>query len=573
MLDELHVQNVALIKDATLLPSRGLTVITGETGAGKTALLSALKLLVGDRADVAYVRDGASGLAVEGRFCPRDESIHEQGISSAKQHPIDFEHGESSDDVSVSPLEDYVVSRTLTVQGRSRVHIDGHIAGVGQLARLVGTSVDLCGQHEHQRLMQPANHRRMLDRWAQHDLSQAQTEWSQAYDRAQQAARELEAVREAGELSEDALERARFILKRINEVSPAPQEYEELQMRLPVLEHAESLMHQVEGARAALSDDNGALDTIGHAVSLLEDSQSIDSTLEDVTQSLREALFIVEDVARDVRKYVDDIDIDMDDLIGMQDRMGQLQDLIRSWGPTMDEVFAARDKAQEILDASEGFEERLAAAQIRVDEAEQILLKAAHAFHEARELAAPRFCEAVQAHMDRLELGGARLTCAVTLFPREKWTQSGPDGVEFLFCPGSASTPRPLAKIASGGEASRVMLAIKVALGNSDEVETLVFDEVDAGVGGTVARALAAVLFDLAETHQVIVVTHLAQVAVMAETHYVVHKTLADIPETTLCQVEGDERAAEIARMLSGDTSATALAHARRLLEEAHQVS
>ena len=190
-----------------------------------------------------------------------------------------------------------------------------------------------------------------------------------------------------------------------------------------------------------------------------------------------------------------------------------------------------------------------------------------------REQAAPRFAEAVTAQMARLEMGSAQLVCQTDLLPREQWTSAGPQAVEFMFRPGSSMQARPLARIASGGEVSRVMLAAKVVLGQADDVETLVFDEVDAGVGGSVANALAEVLADLARTHQVLVVTHLAQVAVRGDAHYVVEKREVEggVPETSLRELAADERPAEIARMLSGDATEASLVHAREMLDAVRQ--
>ena len=214
---------------------------------------------------------------------------------------------------------------------------------------------------------------------------------------------------------------------------------------------------------------------------------------------------------------------------------------------------------------------RECAARQELDRAEAALARAAAALAEARAEAAPRFAAAVCAQMGRLEMGGAELVCDLAPLEREQWTKAGPQAVEFLFRPGAGMQARPLARIASGGEVSRVMLAVKVVLGEADEVDTLVFDEVDAGVGGSTAVALADVLADLARTHQVIVVTHLAQVAVRGEVHYVVRKTAGEhtMPETDLRRLPDGERPAEIARMLSGDATETSLAHAREMLERA----
>lgn len=557
MIDELHVKDVALIREATLYPARGLTVITGETGAGKTALLSALKLLSGERAEASMVREGAPSALVEGRvFAMRPVA------------PTSADDGGQATTVVFGP-DGLVASRTLTADGRSRVHIDGSIAGVGQLAATVGSLVDLCGQHEHQRLLKVPQHRVMLDSWAQERIAAPLAAYAQAFEQAQEAARAVDAVRAAGQLGSDAVEQARFVLRRIDEVDPQEGEYEELCASVPKIENAEALMQAVSGAHAALSDEGGTLETIGQAAALLESMAHIDETLGEAAGSLREASYIIEDVARDVRSYRDDVDYDAEKLVQLQERMGDLQGLMRSWGPTMSEVMEAHDHAAQTVAAVEGFEEQLAAAQVEQVKAEESLAAAAKALHSARAKAAPGFAKAVTKQMARLELADARLECSVDMNPRDDWAAHGPDHVEFQFRPGAGLSARPLGKIASGGEVSRVMLAIKVVLGAIDDVETLVFDEVDAGVGGSAARALADVLVDLAKTHQVIVVTHLPQVAVAGDVHYVVEKTTGKKPETAIETVEDDARVAEIARMLSGDTGKAALDHAAQMLGDA----
>ena len=278
----------------------------------------------------------------------------------------------------------------------------------------------------------------------------------------------------------------------------------------------------------------------------------------------------MEDSASELRDYRDSVDLDPEELARMQERMAQLQGLMRTFGPSMDDVLARRDRARELVEAQGGSGERERAAEQAAHKAEAALEKAADALDAVRAEAAPRFAAAVTEQMGRLEMGTARLEVTMQRQPRAQWASGGSSTVELMYRPGEGLTARPLRRIASGGEVSRVMLACKVVLGNADGVDTLVFDEVDAGVGGSTARSLAAVLADLARTHQVIVVTHLAQVAVRGERHYLVAKSEgpSGVPETTLRELSGEDRVAEISRMLSGDTNEISLEHARELLGE-----
>lgn len=540
MIDEIRVENLALIREASLVPCSGLTVLTGETGAGKTALLSALKLLMGERADASSVREGEAGLVVEGRFF------------------------KGADDP-----EGFGVVRSVSADGRSRVKIDGSISSVRELATRVGSMIDLCGQHEHQSLLDSANHVRMVDSWAADTIAPILDDYRAKLHVARAAAAELARVTEASRSKGALLDEARFTVERISEVDPRLGEYEELEESLPRAEHAEALASAANDAQSLLSEENAALDSLNGAIAELQRMAGVDKKLSEFADSLAEASILIEDAAADLRRYRDSVDFDPEELARQQDRFAQLKGLLRQYGPTMDDVFARLESSKELLSLVDDAEERVKRARLELDAAESDLVQAARALMKARSVAGPRFCREVVRQMARLEMGGAEVLWDERELPRERWTDSGPSICELLYRSGSGLTPRPLKRIASGGELSRVLLAAKVVMGSADHAGTLVFDEVDAGVGGATARSLATVLADLAKTHQVIVVTHLAQVAVVADAHYVVRKadTGSGIPETSLVPVEGNERVAEIARMLSGDSSPESLAHARAMLE------
>ena len=535
MIDEIAVENVALIRRASLSPSPALTVLTGETGAGKTALVSAVKLLTGARADSTVVREGAASAEVSGRIFPADPDA-----------------------------EELVVARKVGADGRSRATLNGAMASVSQLAQAVGPLVELCGQHEYQALLKPAEHGRILDVWG--DLEGEAARYGEALAASREAAEALAALEAQAQASNAQLDEARFTLQQIEAVNPQGGEYEELSDWLSRAEHAETLARNTHGAAEALSGDGGALDALNAAISLIDAAARADEGLAPFASSLRETCYVVEDVARDMAGYRDSIDFDGESLARAQERMGALMGLAHSFGPTMDAVFERWEEAAALVSLIDGADERLAEARAAVDAAEEALAEAAEAYNAARARAAAPFAAAVNEVLAQLEMGTAELVCTVDPLPRDGWTAAGSASVVFEFKPGRTMQPRPLARIASGGEVSRVMLAVKVVLGTKDGTETLVFDEVDAGVGGSAANALAAVLARLAETHQVIAITHLAQVAVQADKHYTVQKTAGDTPETLLVEVAGDKRVEEVARLLSGTATETSLAHARELL-------
>ncbi len=539
MIDELHVRDVALIRDATIEPATGLTVLTGETGAGKTALLSSIKLLVGERSDAGMVREGSAALEVEGRL---------------------FLRGDDEDGT--------VVRRRVSTDGRGRVELNGHMASVRELADRVGSTVDLCGQHEHQRLLSVQTHAEMLDMWAGAPAAEALEVYRDALSAAGEAAAELERVREMGRATGEKLDEAAFVLRRIDEVDPREGELEELEAQLPRVEHGEALMSAALGARERLAGDDGACDALGDAVRSLGDAARFDERLSGWASTLESALLDIEDVASELRGYADEVDFDPEELDRVQTRLAALEGLRRTYGPRMEDVLRRREEAREVIAAANDGGELERRAAEEVERREAALAEAADALDAVRREAAPRLAAAVSEQMAFLEMGSAGLEVSIDRRPRAEWGSRGPSRVELLYRPAAGLSARPLRKIASGGEVSRVMLAVKVVLGESDACETLVFDEVDAGVGGATAVALASVLARLAKTHQVIVVTHLAQVAVAAERHYLVEKRTGEgeVPETTLTVISGEERVTEVARMLSGDTGAASRDLAREML-------
>ena len=366
--------------------------------------------------------------------------------------------------------------------------------------------------------------------------------YREALKRARAAKDELDRVTAAARTQGSRLEEARFALERIDEVDPQEGEFEELEETLPRAEHAEALAGTAHEAAEAISGEGGALDALNSAIAELARMGSVDAKLAQFADTLTGAAITLEDASSDLRRYRDNIDFDPAELAQLQERFSAFKGLLRQFGPRMEDVFARREDARELLAVVSDGEARVKRAQEAVDVAEAALAKAAKMLTKRRNEAAPRFCREAGKQMARLKMGHAELVWESRPLPRGRWNETGPTTCELLYRSGAGLTPRPLRRIA--------------------------FDEVDAGVGGAVARSLAAVLADLARTHQVIVVTHLAQVAVMGERHYVVRKDDADVPETQLAEVSGEARVHEIARMLSGDESEASLTHARQMLQE-----
>lgn len=538
MLEELHAKDLALIEETWLAFGSGMTVLTGETGAGKTVLLGALKLLLGERADASSVRSGADEAVVEGRFS----------------------HGG----------EDVLVRRRVGADGRSRCTVDGGMSTVGALAERVGPLVDLHGQHEHQALLSVATHVGYLDRWAGPAAARALGEYRDA--RAEWAAATAHVTRIQADVDAARMdaEQLDYVASQIDAVDPREGEDVELEMRLPGLMHAGRLAEAANEAAAAVRSEGGAADDLARAVQSLRRVEGIDPALDAISASLKEAQALVDELGMAARSYRDSVEHDPAALDAVQARLSSLAGLTRRYGPTLSDVIARRDEARSALAMASSGEERLSAARGREAECRRTFEEAERALSSLRHEAAPSFTTALAEVTAELAMPGARFEISFGELAFEQWTADGGERIEFRYAPAPGQQARALARIASGGELSRVMLALKGVLGGADSVETLVFDEVDAGIGGATATAVGKRLARLAETHQVIVVTHLAQVAAFADAHYVVRKLVEDgSAATTVVPVEGADRVAEIARMLSGSDSQAGRTHAAELLSAA----
>lgn len=577
MLDEICAYNIATIREAQIFPSRGMTAITGETGAGKTALLTSCRLLMGERAKTDVISHGADHASVEGRFFV-DDDVWRSHVANHLDDEEDDEpvpsgstaDSQQSGPFAVNEAHELVVKRRITSDGRSRIKANGSIAGVSELAEVVSPLISLCSQHDQVLISKPSAQRAFLDDWCASVDGSLLEEYRNAYRTAKRARARMEELRKRAAIGERELEDARTLLRRLDAFDPSEEDYSELKRSLAVAENAEALARLTNEASDALTGDQGALDQLQAAVALLEDAAKVDDSLMAFANAIREGIYIAEDAARDVSSYASAMDVDMSELPQMQERMAEYQSLLRLHGPSMQDLLAAHEDARATVLSSEDSDEIQEEAARELEVAEDALKAAANALYELHAREASTLAGEVNGTLSRLMMSGSSFECSVKMESQEAWSASGPDRVTFLFSPTESMTARPLSKIASGGELSRVMLALHAALGEKDNVSTLVFDEVDAGVGGNAADALGEVMHDLSQTHQVIIVTHLAQVASKATQHYVARKTDVDgVAQTSIEEVSGESRVAEIARMLSGKITEISLAHAQELLGSA----
>lgn len=549
MIEELHVSNLALIERASLEFSPGLTVLTGETGTGKTALLGAIKLVIGARADASSVRDGEREAVVEALFSLDD--VHARRLA------------ERGFEVSDGQL---VVRRRVGADGRSRCYLNDGLSTVGALEASAGSLVELHGQHEHQRLLAPRTHRSFLDAWGAAELDAPIAAYGEAFDAWRDATARLEEARSAARSSSERLEEARFLCSQVDAVGPLPGELDELEARLPILRDGESLALAAAEALAILRSEGGVLELLGSVRRALARCAGTDPRLDALYERLEGQLADADDLALELRSYREQVEFDPEALAAALDRIGQLDGLVRRFGPTYDEMLARWEEAQRLVSLQDDEAGTLSRLERAASEATRVLEDAARSLEEARGRCASAFSAELGERVAELAMGGASFEMQCQPLPMDQWTREASCRYELLYAPAPNVAARPLARIASGGELSRVMLALECMV-DLDEDAVLVFDEVDAGIGGATANAVADLIARLAASRQVIVVTHLAQIATRADRHLLVERgDDGGAARTTIRPIEGEERVAEIARMLAGTADGEALAHARTLL-------
>jgi DNA repair protein RecN (Recombination protein N) len=540
MLVELHVVDLGIVADLNLVLGAGLTAITGETGAGKTLIVEAVDLLLGGRADAALVRDGAPEARVEGRFV----------------------HPETGDET--------ILARVIPRDGRSRAYVDGRLATAGELTERGAELVDLHGQHAHQSLLDPSVQRAALDRYA----GPAALEALATYREARAELRAVDAELEA--LGGDARARAReidLLRYQVEEITAAHLDDpgEDVALEAEELLLADTVAHREALIRAYEVLEGPALDALGTAVAALDGR----APFAALAARLRGAQGEVADIEQELRHEVERVDDDPARVETVRARRHQLHELGRKYGSTLAEVMAYGTEAGARLDELQRYEERAAGFEAARRDHEAAAAVAAADMSAARHAAAGPLARAIEVHLRQLAMPHAEMEVVV-----EPWepTDDGHDRVTYLLAPNPGETARPLARAASGGELSRAMLAARVVL--SEAPPTLVFDEVDAGIGGEAGVAVGRLLKTLGSRHQVLCVTHLAQVAAFAGTQVVVEKAVEQVGAVkghaggrTIAHaavVDGDARVSELSRMLAGiGDSAHARRHAAELLETA----
>jgi len=551
MLVELRIRNVAVIDTVSLPLAGGLNVLTGETGAGKSLIIGALGMLLGERAAADRVRGGSEKATVEGVFDIR-------GVAALRM--LLDERGIEVDDDLV------VLKREVGSNGRSRAWINGSAVTASVLADVGGRLVSVHGQHDSRQLVDTDHQREVLDAYVQAAIARDQVAEAHSHVLALRAReRELEQRRTDAARRADYL---RFVVREIEDAAPVAGEDDSLEAEIRRLSHAEELQGLAAQATAAISgDDRAALTRLAVVRRSLAALVRIDPDLERLQAGFDAAVYALDELSSELEQYAETIEADPQRLRTLERRRDQLLGLMRKYGPTIADVIAEGGRARAELDLVDGGALDLAAITEARAAAEGELAEACAELSRLRVGGARTFAQAVTALLPELGMREGRVE--VVLSPLDQPTAAGAEAVQFVAALNAGSDLRPLSRIASGGELSRVMLALSTVLARLQAVPTLIFDEVDAGVGGAVAWQVGALMRRVASHHQVLAISHLAQIAARAHHHIVVHKSAVGTVTTSDTSVVTDEaRVVEIARMLGGDADReVSRAHARELLE------
>lgn len=546
-LKRIALRDFVIVRELDLELADGFSVLTGETGAGKSILVDALQLALGARGDAGVIREGAARTEISAEFDLPPTLVpwlEEAG----------FEAGET-----------LLLRRNIDAQGRSRAWINGSTATATQLREVGEQLVDIHGQHAWQSLTRPASVRALLDGYAGLDTARLQQLWA-GWRAAQKA---LQEARTAQDSLQRERERLSWQIGEVEKLAPGADEWDELNAGHTRLSHAQALLDAAQGAQELLDgDEGGARRALAQALDTLRDQEHLEPQFREIAEVLASSLAQIEDAAHSLQAYLRKTDLDPERLAELDERMSlwlslarrykrppaELPALLAGWKEELKKLDAAADLAA--LEAAEKKEH-------------EAFLAEARALAKARAKAAPQLAKAVTAAMQGLGMQGGRFE--VALEKLEAPSAFGLEEVAFLVAGHAGSTPRPVGKVASGGELSRIALAIAVTTSRLGTAQTLIFDEVDSGVGGAVAETVGRLMKQLGRDRQVLAVTHLPQVAACADHHLVVAKQSQDDGvSSSVAPVEGEKRVAEIARMLGGERlSGTTLAHAKEMLGDA----
>ncbi len=556
MLENLHIKNVALIEECQVSFGQGLNILTGETGAGKSMLIDSLQFALGGRMGKDFLRRDQKMALVEALFSVKDcdlvKKLEESGI-------------EPEDDGTV------LISRTLSDTGKSVCRINGSMVTVSMLRELAADLIDIYGQHEHQSLLNPSKHIRLLDRFCIGEFDTVLETYRKSYEKRKEIDGQLEELMGDEAQREQRMDIINFQKEEIENASLSLSEEEDLTEKKKRLTHMERLIRlTIESTKLlydGLEDMPSACDNVSVAVGKLRECAVLDTTMEGYYTDLEDIYARLEDISREVKKYAQNLEDDPSELELVEERLQTIYKMKRKYGGSVEAVLKFYEKISEEIAFFSNSQERVIQLTAAKEKEQKILQATAEQLTDLRMKAAERVAKQIEESLQDMEMKNAKFYIQVA--PRDEWNAMGKDKVEFLISPNKGEDLKPLSKIASGGEMSRVMLALKSVLVDADEIETFIFDEIDTGVSGRTAAKVGKKMSVIGEKRQILCITHLPQIAAMADKHFLIEKeTRNEQTITKVNSLDEDTSIAEVARLMGSATVTQATLTAAKELRE-----
>ncbi len=554
MLLSLYVKNYAIIQSLRVEFDEGLNILSGETGAGKSIIVGSLSLLLGSRGSADMIRSGEKKLSVEGVFS--FDSLPAGLSEILEENDIEYDDG-------------IIIRREISDSGKNTCRINDVSVSVNYLKTVGNYLVDIHGQHEHQRLLSKENHIYYLDMFGGEEIKRLKEEVRGKYRIMKDTAKVISALKRQQKETEDRKDEYLHAVSEIEKVSPEIGEDERITSRLKVLESAEKIYSLVDEAYEMLyARSDNVISLLGDSVNMMEKASAYDGEVEKIIPMMREALINIEESANEIRSYRSGLSYEPYELESLNERLADINRLKRKYGEIEDII----SKYNEMKDALEGYgsiDIDMKNATQEYEKAKKEYLSSAGALSEVRKSCARTFADMIVTELSDMAMKDAEFEVR---FGTAKETEEGYDEVEFFITTNKGQPMRELSKTASGGEVSRIMLALKNIIGSHDDIQTMIFDEIDTGISGNTAMVVGRKMADISRTKQIIAITHLAQIASMADGHYLIEKKdIDDMTSSTLRRIEDDERIKELARIIGSGESETALIHARSLYDEAKE--
>ena len=567
MLAELRIKDLAIVDEIDIVFSRGLNVLTGETGAGKSIIINSVNMLLGDRTFEGLIRTGAETATAEALFDISDHTDVEEKLRA----------------IGVDQTKELLIKRMVTSSGRSRVFVNGTLSTLTLISKIGEILLSIYGQHEHQNLQRAERHLDILDEYG--GLNPFRTQYEKSFHEMDGLIKELQSLREAEHQLIKDRELMRFQSQEIAAAQLGENEEETLQEQRRILANSEKLFERADGAETILYSGESSISEKLHTVlHTMEEIARIDPSIESLAKTLESSIYQVEEVAYSLRDYRGKIEYDPDALETVEHRIDELQRLKKKYGQTIKDILQFKKRVDDQLEHLDSREERIKVLEERLANVQQKTLDLGRTLSQKRKEAATAFKRVMEQELGSLGMANTVFEVRFDVnrsVSREKWIEvadvslgpRGMDTAEFYISPNVGEEPRPLSRIASGGELSRIMLAIKRIVASAEPGQTLIFDEVDAGIGGAVAEVVGKKLKDLSSYHQVVCVTHLPQIACFADVHHRVTKSVRQNRTRALVEeLDSQKRIDEIARMLGGvQITDKTRAHATEMIENARK--